>query len=249
MRTSIRVLLAVGLLLGLFGGLSRADDQANAIVDKAIKAMYGQAKAPAVKAMTWKGKGKVHVMGMEIPFTGTWFAQPPAQSKMVIELDAGGMKITLITASNGDKAWRSFLGQTEDLEGDRLAEVKEQQFAGGLNSLLALKAPGVTVSLAGETKVGDRQAVGVKASAKGHRDVTLYFDKETSLLLKSQTRQKDDEIGEYDHENLYGDYKDIKGVKRATKMTIKRNGELFFEAELSDFEQLDKLDENVFAKP
>lgn len=249
MRGSLRTAVAFSVAVA-FTGASRADDQANAVVDKAIKATYVNPKATAAKAMIWKSKGKVHVMGMEIAYTGTFYLQPPAQIKTVIDADVAGMKLTIVTVFDGDKAWRSLAGQTEELDAEALKEVKEGFYVQGLTSLLPLKTPGLMLSLAGETKVGDRDAVGIKVSAKDHRDATLYFDKKTNLLVKHQTRSKDDMSGqEFNQETIYLEHKEIHGVKHGVKQQIKRDGELFLEGENYDFEQLDKLDANIFAKP
>ena len=52
-----------------------------------------------------------------------------------------------------------------------------------LSQVLPLTDKTYPLTGAGEAKVNDRPAVGVKVTARGHRDVTLYFDKESGLLL------------------------------------------------------------------
>ena len=102
----------------------------------------------------------------------------------------------------------------------------------------------------GEEKIGDRATVGIKVSSKGHRDIGLYFDKETGMLAKTQMRVKDilsDQ--EMDQESLPSDYKDAGGVKRAHKMVINRDGKKFVEAEVQETKVLQKLDDKLFQKP
>ena len=114
-----------------------------------------------------------------------------------------------------------------------------------------MKDKAYTLTPLGEVKVGDRPAVGVKVSSKGHRDVELYFDKDTNLLLKSQTRVKsrEQEGKEMDQESLYADYKDVDGAKVPMKVTMNREGKVYVESESTDVKPVDKLDDSTFGKP
>ena len=67
----------------------------------------------------------------------------------------------------------------------QVAELKEQKYAEGLDRLLDLRdARFVLEVLKEEIEVDGRPAVGIKVSSEGHRDVELYFDHSTWLLLK-----------------------------------------------------------------
>ena len=107
------------------------------------------------------------------------------------------------------------------------------------------------LATAGESKVADRTAVGVRVSSDKHRDVTLYFDKQTGLLAKAEFRVISEEQGgkEVNREILFSEYKEIEGAKMATKFLIKHDGEKFVEAEAIEFRPVGKLDDSVFAKP
>jgi hypothetical protein len=88
----------------------------------------------------------------------------------------------------------------------------------------------------------------VKVSRKGQRDVNLYFDKETFVLLKNDTRVKDLMGGgaELTSETIYSDLKETDGVKDFRKFTIKRDGKTFIDFEFTEFKRLEKLDDSVF---
>src|SRR5262249_20461113 len=151
---------------------------------------------------------------------------------------------------NGDKAWQSGPGDTTELKDEQLSGLQEEAYAGWVGSLVPLKNPEFELAPLGEEKVGDRTAVGVKVSHKGHKDVSLYFDKENGLLLKMQRRAYDAmNMQEVDQENVFSDYKDIDGVKRFTKLKAKRDGKDFLDTEITEYKGLEKLDDNVFAKP
>ena len=81
--------------------------------------------------------------------------------------------------------------------------------------------------------------------------MSLFFDKKTGLLLKTETRSKDPMAGdnEYTAETLYDDYKKVDGFPVAHKVTVKRDGKLFFASENSDVRLAEKLDDSTFEKP
>jgi hypothetical protein len=47
----------------------------------------------------------------------------------------------------------------------------------------------------------------------------------------------------------FSDYKEMGGIKKATKIEAKRNGEQFFDQRVTEFEVLDKVDPKMFAAP
>jgi hypothetical protein len=245
MRTSVTASVMACLLWAAAG---RADDQAEAraIVDKAVKAM-GRDKLEQNKAATWKGKGKIFFQDQAIDFTSDWFVEPGKQ-RADFELDFMGMKIKQSRVVNGDKGWTKTNDTVDDMDKETLAEEKHSLYAQRVGQLLVLRDPAYQLSLLGDSKVGDRPAVGVKVAHAGQRDIRLFFDKETGYLLKSEGRVKDVQSGgtEMTNETFYLDYKDASGLREPGKIQIKRDGKLFLEFELSDFQRKPKLDDSVF---
>jgi hypothetical protein len=118
--------------------------------------------------------------------------------------------------------------------------------------LTPLKKEGFKLAPLPEAKVEGRAAVGVRVSRKGHRDVSLYFDKESHLLLKSAMTVKSVEDGsnkELKQEILYGDYKDFGGARWPTRVHIKQNGKSFLEMNFTEVRAMAKIDPKVFAEP
>src|SRR5262249_45535206 len=149
-----------------------------------------------------------------------------------IEFEFNGMKIKFIRAVDGDKGWSKANDALEDMDAESLAEEKAAVYANWVATLVPLlKHKAFQLAPLGESKVGDKTAVGVKVSHKDRRDVSLFFDKETGLLLKSECRRKDVMGGgnEFTEETLYRDYQESDGVKRARKRTINRDGRRFVE--------------------
>ena len=135
------------------------------------------------------------------------------------------------------------------MNADQLAEQKEVQHASYVTSLLPIKGVGYTLAPLAEAKVAGRPAVGVKVSSKGHRDVSLYFDKATGLCVKRAHRILDSSGKEVLQEVVFSDFKDVDGVKHFQKITAFRNGQKMIEGEVTELKFFDKLEEKLFAKP
>src|SRR5262249_44408455 len=114
--------------------------------------------------------------------------------------------------------------------------------------LPALADKAYTVAHQGESKVGDKDAVGVTVAHKGRADVSVQFDKETGLPLKSQARITGPNNEEKTVEFLYGDYKEVNGVKHPMKVTLKTDDDEIV-LELSEVTPKDKVEDSEFAKP
>jgi len=252
-----RLLMPCALVLAL-AALGRADDAADAkaVVEKAVKARGGADNLAKYKADVLKVKGAVHVSGLDIDFTGEISFQQPDKSRTVIEGTVMGTNFKSTRVVNGDKGWiDDLLGaarQQRDMSKEELAEERESQNANSIIRLAVLTDKAYTLSTVGESKVGDKEAVGILVKRKGYRDVSLFFDKKTHLLLKSETRVKDPQGGgatEFTQEAFYDDYKKVGDLQVAHKLTIKRDGKAFLESETTDFKPEEKLDDRLFAKP
>jgi hypothetical protein len=251
MRNTWGVPVTVCLALAAAGPV-RADDQADlkALLARAIKAHGGEKKLARYKAFTMKYKGKSYIV-QEADYTAELAVQYPDQMKSEITVEAGGMTLTFATVLNKDKGWRKMNDSTTALDKDQLKEEKEGMYAQRVTRLVGLGGKGYKLSTLGETKVGDKPAVGLTVSHKGHRDINLYFDKKTHLLLKASYQVKD--MGsdkEVEQEIFYQDYKKAEGVQRASKIRIKRDGKKWVDVdEVTEFRLVDKLDDSEFAKP
>lgn len=246
--------LAAAMALLISSNSGRADDQADlqALVSKAIKAHGGEENLGKFKAITVKMKGTVNTNGMAIDFTADVSYQMPAQLKNATDVEVNGMKFTVVQVYNGDKGWVKVNDNVMEMEKDAVTEAREQLHAQWITStLLPLKDKAYKLTSAGEMKIDGKEAVGLLASHKDYRDITLFFDKKTGLLLKGEWRAKDFQNGgqEYTAENFYSDYKDFGSVRRATKLKQKRDAKDFLEVEFTDYQGHEKLDDSVFAKP
>jgi hypothetical protein len=252
-ETIMRTFLALALLLSLVllgrGSAGAADSDVAAIVDKALKAHGGAEKLALEPAMRTKGRGTINVGG------GTDFTvESTVQSgklRGVIQMSIAGQEVTLITVFDGMKAWQKVNGETKEQTGEILLyEARESAYVTRLRRLAFLKDKSLELSPLGEAKVNDRPAVGIKVVSKGHRDVNLYFDKESGLLAKTTRRMLDattqQEISE---EWIVQERQEVDGVKVPRKILLNHDGKKFMEAEIVEVKFLEKVAPDEFAEP
>jgi hypothetical protein len=245
MRHGLRVFLTATLALGVTG-IVRADDQdAKAVLDKALKAQG--AGNPAHKAMVVKSKGTVHIMGQAMPFTGEIATEPPRRSHQQFDMDFMGQKFKVVMALDGNKGFRDFNGNAAEMDDENVAAARQAMHNEYIATLRPLKDPAYKLTALGESKVDGKPVVGIKVSHDKFKDVSLFFDKETYLLVKTEATVKDPMAGqELKQETYYSDFKEKDGVKRPMKIVIKRDGQVFVENEVIEYKPLEKLDDSLF---
>jgi hypothetical protein len=247
-----RVLTAVLAAALAAPAAARADDQADAkaIIEQAIKAQGGPEKLEKSRTFSVKMKGKLHIMGMDLDITGASYTEPK-RIRNEAELEIMGKPIKTAQVFTETKGFVVVNDMTIDFDKDVVEAAKEKMYAAEVGRLVVLtKDKEFKLSTLGESKVDGKDALGVRIEHKGRADITLYFDKKTHMLVKAEGREKDPQSGEESNvETVFGDYKDIDGVKVPHKITIAKDGKPFVEAELSDYKFEDKLDDSLFAKP
>jgi len=177
----------------------------------------------------------------------TW--QMPHQYKSVMQFELDGKTFIQTQVLNGDQGWINVNGQTQPLPKEGLAEMREQKYAEDLDRLLGLRNKGYQLSVLQEVKVDGRPAVGIRVRSEGHRDVNLYFDKSSGLLVKRE-QQISGETGKPILQEVYfKGYKETDGVKHWMVIEALRDGKKFLEAKVTQLEFFDKLSDSEFVKP
>jgi hypothetical protein len=243
--------MVAGLMLSATGPARTADkEDTQAILDKAIKALGGEKNLAKVKAATWKTKGKIYFMDNENPFTTESSYQAPDRYRSMFEGDFGGNTIKAVAVVNGDKGWRHFMDNTEELDKEHLANEKRQvSFQWVPTTILPLRGKEYKVESIPEEKVDGKPAVGIQATDKNGKSFKLYFDKESGLPVKLAAKSVDFMDTEFNLEVFFSNYKEVDGIKKAMKILQKRDGEKMMEQEITEFKVKDKLDDKLFEKP
>ena len=249
MRTLIVSAGVIALTLGGAGAV-RAQDAARELIERAVKAHGGAEALARSRAEKVKFKGNIVLRGHNVPFLAETTVQLPAQYKYLIEMNDGTDKTTILHIINGNNVYVAINGQPQKLDAASQSEIRngmELQRAQRLLPLLEDKS--YQLALLDEVKVNDRPAAGVRVTGRGRREMRLYFDKEFGLLVRAEILLDDGKGKQVRQHYFFGNFKDMGGYKRYTKVKADRDGKTVMEAELLDAKTFDKIDETEFAKP
>ena len=251
-----RLVLATGALGALLvlaaHGRSSEDKELVAIIDKAIAAHGGEANLAKYPAQTATGTGKFYGLGEAIDFN-LEVASHDKKFRYGMDMKVMNFDLKITIVVSGAKGWEKVNDDVKEIGADELAEYKEQMYSEAVVRLLPLKKDkAYQLSLIGEVQVGDQPAVGVRVAKKGHRDVSLFFDKTKGHLVKSEFVIKDIKGGgdmEMIQTNLYYDYKEFQGTRHPTRVVTERDGKNFTDTLLTEVQLLEQLDQSTFERP
>jgi hypothetical protein len=250
MRRLAQTLMVFGLVFGFALTGRGGDDEAGKIIDKAIKAHFPKGVDTKNNGSRTKAKGTLHIMGLDLEFTQEIAVQAPNKFKEVMDLDVMGKKVPVVTVFNGKEGWIQSDGKDVKVTDEILDELKGATQMIRLMKGMFVKDKTVKYSLIGEVKVKDKAAIGVTVSQKGAKDVSLFFDKRTGLIVKVEMRRRDVMAGqEVTEERFINEYQDLNGQKVAKKVEVLRNGKALLEIEILEVQLLEKLDDAEFARP
>jgi hypothetical protein len=249
MRRTAQALAALSLFLVPVLTIPAQDDPTAAIIKKAIKAHLPKGVDEKNKAVRTTAKGTLHIMGLDLPFTQEVAIHAP-RFKEVMELTVKDNKVTVTTVFDGKQGWIRAGDQDVKVTDEILAELKEALYSMELMEGVFSKDKAVKYSLVGDVQVKGKPAVGVTVSREGKKDINLFFDKGTGLITKVEMRRRDLMTGqEVTEERFITEYQDVGGRKVARKVEVLRDGNPLLEAEVTDVQVLEKLDDTEFAQP
>jgi hypothetical protein len=239
------------VLAGILVGPARADEQgAKAILDKGIAALGGAEKLGKAVAVTWKSKGKLTINDNENSIETKATAQGLEKYRAEFQGEFNGNEIKGVTVMDGKKGWRKFGDNVMDLDDDAITNEKRTLYLILTPALLVpLKEKGFKIDTAGDEKVDGKDAAVLKVTGPDGKDFKLYFDKADGLPVKLVATVVGFNGEEYKQDTTYSAYKDFGGIKKATKVSSKRDGEKFLDQEVTDFKVLEKVEPDTFAEP
>jgi len=250
MRAMLLSFFGLGLFLVASSSL-KAQEDLRSVIDKAIKAQGGEEKINKHKAGTSKSKGTVLVQGMNIDFTEEASFHLPNKVRSVQQLDIMGMPVKIMIGFDGAKAWLNVNGKDVDMMLDKIADLMHEQiYLSEVTRLTTLKNKKFELSSLGEAKVQDKPAIGIRVANKDHKDINLFFDKETGLLVKFEHRTVDfNTQQEVNEERIITEFQDKDGLKEPKKAIINRDGKKYIDVEVLEVKYQDDIDDTQFSKP
>jgi hypothetical protein len=186
--------------------------------------------------------GKVIAMGMETLVT-MYRSRP---SKLRIEADLMGNK--MIQTYNGSRGWfyAPTMGAIQPREIGS-ADLQNLVMQADIDSpLWDFEARGNKLEQAGESEDGSEYKV--KLTTSGGEEMTIFINKESSLISKILSTQLANGL-ESPMEMVFKNYKDVEGIPTAHYMAIKMGGQLMSVMTVGKVEYNKDLDPALFEKP
>jgi outer membrane lipoprotein-sorting protein len=248
----LRILAMTGCVLAMGALLARAQDvDLKGILRKAIEAHGGEKTLAKYKGGKTKFKGTIDIQGKAFDITGETALQKPDKVRNMMTLDFGGKSIEVVTVFNGKKLWVSTMGQTKEIDDEKIIKAarEELQVEGAGSIADFLKEP-YELSAIGDVKVKGKDAFGIRVSKKGQKDFSMFFDKKTHLIVKTEMRSLDAMSGqEVTQEKFIIGYQDKNGMKVPQRLEITKDGKTFMNIEIVEIQPVERFDDSVFAKP
>jgi hypothetical protein len=220
------------------------------LINRAVQRLGGEAKLAMLETVSWRGKLTITENGQEKKygeFDGAW--QGTDKQRLSGNLDLAGQKLSFLFISNGPQGWYRIFDNVDDMPPEMLATVKEGSYALYLSRILpSLKDRPFQLSIADEVDIGGRPAIGMMVRHPEHKDVKLFFDKESSLPVKSEIRLLNLEGKEALFEIHFRDYEDFHGLNCFHRITVTTEGKEY-ELRISELKPMPKLDKKLFMRP
>jgi hypothetical protein len=244
-----RRFVALGCVLAITNA-APAQDDAKAIIERAIAAHGGADKLDKFIAGRVQSKGSIAAQGGQVPFNSVVVYQLPDKVKNTVEFTLQGGSRPITQIMNGDKLGVVINGIPQQVLPAQADEMKQAAHARNMRRLTPLlKGDKYKLATAGEKQIAGKTAVGVKVTADGAREVRLYFDKATDLLL-AQERSSFDAAGKpIEQQEIFSDYREAEGIKYPAHTAVMQNGERYILSEVVSYKPLQKVDSREFTIP
>src|SRR5262245_20015240 len=207
-----------------------ADDKARVMVENAIKAHGGEVADAKLQTMRFKDEGTMELIPGQpaVPVTIEDIWQMPDKYRSDIVITFMGQVGTHTSVIDGDRGWSTKKSEVEDMAKEAVAEMREQIYAADLDRLGFLNDKDVDLLFLGESRIAGKPGTGVRVKSKGHRDVKLYFDSATSLLVRREHQVRDPAGGEEITQAVeFADHEVTAGVKFYKTLAVHRGDRQF----------------------
>ncbi len=210
------------------------------IIKKYLTAIGGKEALDAIKNVTAKGTMAIPQAGL----TGDLeMYQADGKMLMIIEIPGIGSQTV---GFDGSVAWQdSDLMGPQLLEGGMLEDMKFQAKIDGYSGALEYFDSMKTVAL---TDFNGEESYKVVAKKKGTSDKTLFFSKESGLLVGSEGAQESP-FGEIEITTVVSDYKKVGGIMMSHKAELKMSNGMTQQLAMTEVKVNQEIPANKFVLP
>jgi hypothetical protein len=222
-----------------------ADAATRALIARAVAAKGGLDLLRSIQTVRVEAVTTVSINGIATDLPGTTLIRYPGAFRMETRTPAG----PVTQVFNGGSYW------IQDRQGVHAAPPPmADQIRGTVQRdtvpLLIALADGKVQARAIDSVVDGRTMPALDVLLPGSPPLTLMFDPSTWLLSKARYRSEGAPSGpEVSVEEIYSDYRDVKGLKVAFTTELRREGAPAVRRTLRTFEFNVPLDQALFSKP
>lgn len=237
-----RISAAILCFLALAASGAAFAMDADELVAKAIEAQGGTAAMKAVNSQ--KATGKFMTQGMEIAYTMV-HARPNQ-----LRIDAAFMGMSIVQCFDGTKGW-SINPMTGSQDAQPMGDVEAKSFrlqADMDGPYVNWAAKGFTAEYMGQEDVEGTPAYRLQLDTKQDIVMDFWFDAESFLVLKMNTKMKIDQ-GEFETQNYPSDYRQQGGLTLPFAVETRQGDQVMTQITVETLEFGVAVDPTMFAMP
>jgi len=239
------VLIAILTLVPVLAEAQSADE----VIERYLQATGGRAALAKLTSMVGKGSISVTTPVGILMGTAEVYYKAPNKSRTLIKLDGSAFGIPEIVSDqrfDGTKGFAMELSGNQEITGAQRDAMANRVFP---TPLLNYRDLGATVSLAGEEKVGEKDAYVLLFTPKSGPAARMFIDKESGLLVKTFIKVFAEQVGtEVENTEEFSDFRDVDGIR--VPFSVK-SGNAFqtVVATLKEVTHNVGIEESVFVRP
>jgi len=219
------------------------DDPARALVSRAIEAKGGLDLLRSIQTVRMESVATVQSDGINTDLPTTTTIRYPGSFRIDSKTPGG----RLVQVFSAGRYWVQDSKGVHEAPDTMAALIRGNVQRDTVPLLLAL-LDGKVSATAGETAADGRKLPTLEVALPGSSPLTLIFDPVTTLLNRSRYRVSGP-AGDVTVEEVYSDYREVKGLKVAFMIDVRRDGAPAVHRTLRTFEFNVPVDSALFNKP
>lgn len=218
----------------------------NELLEKHFAARGGKDKIKAIQSMKWTAG--MEMMGMNMPLT----VQMKRPNKMRQDVDVQAMNAKVTSAFDGTTAWMinpmGGSSEAQKMPEDAAQQMKEQGSMDG--AVMGYMEKGYEMTYDGEEMVNDKPAHKVMVQLPEDKSVTVFFDAESFLEVKTVQEGTNPMTGATGTMATFSsDYREVGGVMMAHKISAEFDGQPLQTFQIDVIEVNQDIPNSVFEMP
>jgi hypothetical protein len=247
MRIVTVLVLGLTVLLPARPAWSQTADE---VIERSLKAVGGRAAHGKIKSRSMTGTIAFATPAGDISGSIEVLSALPNKSRTLIKADLSSMGVgALVLDQRFDGSTGYVLDSLQgnrEITGNQLDNMRNGSFP---HPFLTFKDQGISVSLAGKEKVGEREAFVLVFDPPTGSAVRQYIDAETYLPTKVVVTVDVPQLGrEVEQTNEFSDYREVDGVKLPYRMRSTSSVQNFT-VTITKVEHNAPVDQSLFVKP